>query len=342
MIIQPYQHPAMTHALGKRTHIGLAVLLALTACTNPAPSNSTAPAAPATDAPIGSASRPIVLAVPASLPTDIAPLAQEIADQLSALTGLSIATVPVQNERELVAALGAGEVHIAWLTPLAYLYAREKNYADLAFATTRGGQDKQAVEFLVNANAAARGEYKTYYDEPTAANFTDALHALAQFANKRPCWSDAYSATGYVAPLGMLAENGIAVKAGAFLQTDAAIVRALYLDPAGGICHFGATYFEARPLLEAEHEDVGQKVLIVWVSPPTVPYDAVAFAASLPQEVRVPILAALNALAQSESGRAALASVFQTEAFKFADDSLFAGLRHLVDVSGLLLFDLLR
>ena len=283
-----------------------------------------------------------MLAIPAALTDDLAPLAQEMTNQLSALTGLTIVALEVADERELVAALGDGRVHIAWLSPLAYLYAREKNYADIAFATTRGGQDKQAVQFLVNANAVARGEYKIYYDELTASNFSDAIHALAQFANKRPCWTEAHSATGYVAPLGLLADNGISVKTGAFMQTEADLVRSLYLDPAGGVCQFGAAYFDARPLLVAEHEDVSQKVSIVWVSPPTVPFDALTFSASLPQEVRVPILAALNILTQSESGRAMLNSIYHTEAFKFADDSLFADLRHLVDSSGLLLFDLLK
>ncbi len=333
----------MPHSTRKHKLLNLALLFMLTACTTPPLADVTAsPSALVAGAPIGSVSNPIMLAVPAALPADIAPLAQEIANQLSALTGLSIVPLEVADERELVAALGDGRVHIAWLSPLAYLYAREKNFADIGFATTRGGQDKQAVQFMVNANAAARGEFKTYYDELTASNFSDAIHALAQFANKRPCWTDVHSATGYVAPLGVLAENGIPVKTGAFMQTETDLLRSLYLDPAGGVCQFGASYFDARPRLVAEHEDVSQKVSIVWVSPPTVPFDALVFASSVPQELRLPILSALNALNQSENGRAMLNSIYHTEAFKFADDSLFADLRHLVDSSGLLLFDLLR
>jgi len=326
-----------------RSLIGITLIFALTSCTTLTSSDVTAaPSAPVTEAPLGTATNPIVLAIPAALPSDIAPLAQEMASQLSALTGLSIVTLEVSDERVLVTALSQGRVQIAWLSPLAYLYAHEKNYADIAFATTRGGQDKQAIQFMVNANAVARGEFKTYYDELSAANFTDTLHALAQFANKRPCWTDPYSATGYAAPLGVLADNGVPVKTGAFMQTEMDLVRSLYLDPAGGVCQFGATYFDARPLLAAEHEDVSLKVSIVWVSPPTVPFDAVVFGADLPQEARVPILSALTALTQSESGRAMLNSIYHTEAFEFADDSLFADLRHLVDVSGLLLFDLLK
>ena len=324
-----------------RRFLTLVLALALTACAATPSAGATESSQPEAGAALGTATRPIVLAVP-PLTEAIAPLAQEIADQISALTGFVVVLREVASERELVEALGAGEVHIAWLSPPAYLFARQNNYADLALATTRGGQDRQAVQFLVNATAAARGEFKTYAIESTGENVADAATALAQFADKRPCWTDSHSASGYAAPLGLLYENGISVKTGAFLQSDLALVRSLYLDPEGGVCQFGATYADARPLLAAEYEDVKDKVAVVWVSPPIVPFDAVVFAASLPQEARIPIMAALMSLTQSDHGRAALAAIYKTEAFLLADDSLLADLRRLVDASDLYLLDLLR
>ena len=71
----------------------------------------------------------------------------------------------------------------------------------------------------------------------------DAAVALAQFADKKPCWSDETSASGYVIPLGYLNANQIVTKPAAFVQGHPTVVRSLY---ATGICDFGATYVDAR------------------------------------------------------------------------------------------------
>ena len=54
-----------------------------------------------------------------------------------------------------------------------------------------------------------RAKYLSYFDPVEEANTAEAAVALAQFANKKPCWTDQLSPSGYVVPLGMLKQAGV-------------------------------------------------------------------------------------------------------------------------------------
>ena len=82
-----------------------------------------------------------------------------------------------------------------------------------------------------------------YFDSVKNENTADASTALAQFQNKKPCWADPLSPSGYVVPLGFLNEAGVQTDDPAFVAGQPTVVRAVY---AQGICDFGATYIDAR------------------------------------------------------------------------------------------------
>lgn len=327
----------------------LIFVLFLTACNLPlAPFNSTpvgsssTPTPDATLTPLGTKENPIVVALPPRASGEAEESAQAMIAQLAESSALSFVTVTPVSYSDLIEDLGVGQVHVAWLPPFPYLLALEQGYADAAIAATVNGRDRIAAQFLVSTRLLGQDGFKTYFNPASGENFSEAATALAQFRDRIPCWTDAYSATGYVLPLGLLAESKVQTRPGAFLQGDATVVQALQLDPQGAICQFGATYADARSLLEADQPDVKDRVVIVWQTEAIVPYDAVVYASSLTEEVRVRLSAALLTMAQTERGRASLHGAYGCDGLIFADDAMYDELRRYLHLSGVDLSALVR
>lgn len=297
---------------------------------------------PIPGAPLGTDENPIVLALIPSSGRDISESALDVAAQLSHLTGLIIIPFAPATYTEVVEALGDGRVHIAWLPPFPYLLAHEKGYADAALATTVLGRDLSAAQFLVNKQMVENRTFTVYFDPETGANLADAATALQQFKDKKPCWTDPYSPTGYVVPLGILNENGIQTKTGAFVQGHATVVKSLYADPEGTICQFGAAIADGQIFIASGYEDAAERVVAVWETEPIVPFDGVAYAESLPDEMRVSVSAAFLSMIQTEEGNAALRDTYQIDGLKLIDDTFYDALRHLLEQSGLELSTLVR
>lgn len=313
----------------------------LAGCTLPAASAPEAtPAVTATPSPLGSQANPIVLAIRPGSGPEAVQATQRIAAELSKLSGLTVTAGEVESTLYLIDSLGEGSVHIAVLSPFAYLSAREKGYANAAFAGTLNGQDKFGAQFIVNAQTAGLSGYKVYFDEGTQANRVDAAAALTQFQGARPCWSNSYSAAGYVFPLGMLKLQNIVVKDGAFLQGDEAVVKTIYQDTKGMLCDFGVTISDSRAGLLAELPDVNDKVLVVWRTDALIPVDGIAYSASLPEDLRFRLSAALAVI--SVQIPFDVKAAFGVDALVLTDDSFYTDLRTYLPLSGLGLENLIR
>ena len=292
--------------------------------------------------PLGTDANPIVLSLIPSSGRELPDSARDVAAQLSHLTGLVIVPFAPATYAEVVEALGDGRVHIAWLPPFPYLLAHEKGYADAALATTVLGRDLSAAQFLVNKQMVENRTFTVYYDSATGANLTDAASALQQFADKKPCWTDPYSPTGYVVPLGILNENGIQTKTGAFVQGHATVIKSLYQDPEGTICQFGTTVADHQIFIASGYEDATEQVVVVWMTAPIVPFDGVSYAASLPDEMRLSITSAFLVMIQTEEGNAALRDTYQIDGLNLVDDTFYNALRKMLEQSGLDLSTLVR
>ncbi len=259
----------------------------------------TEPPAPA----LGTPENPLIMALAPSATTDtLIAGGQAIADRLSEMTGYTIQIVVPTNYAALVEAMGAGNAHIGWLPPVAYIVAHEKGYADVGLITLRNGADHYSFQVVVNAARVADGTFTVYYDPVTGTNTADAATALAQFSGKRPCYTDPLSASGYLVPAGFLATNGISTRAGAWVQGHPTVIKSIYLSPRGEICDFGTTYVDARTAVTNDFPDVNDQVVIVWVSDPLIPNDNVSFISSMPQEMRDNLTNALLELASTEEG----------------------------------------
>jgi phosphonate transport system substrate-binding protein len=308
--------------------IVLAATIAFSACTpkaTPTPEVTTAPAAPT----LGTPDNPLVMALaPSATTQELIASGDSIATQLSAITGYTIKTTVPTSYGALIEAMGSGNAHIGWMPPLTYVVAKSKGYADVGLVVLRAGLDHYGFEYIARNDAG----FTSYYDAASGKDTASPDIALAQFNGKKPCWTDPYSASGYVMPLAKLTSLGFKPKTGAFVQGHPTVVSAVY---AKGICDFGAVYIDARSAIVKTTPDVMSVVDIIWVSDNIIPNDNVSYATAVPADMRAKLNDALMQLTTTEEGKAALKAVYNVDGLKSVQDSFYDDFRVLLQSTGL-------
>lgn len=331
----------------------LTLTLAMLACSlptqltgDPTPTPAALPEATPTFVPTpaptsapGSESNPLILALaPSPRPDDAANAAgQTIAAFIEKQTGYRIVVVGPASESDLVNALAAGNAHIASLSPFGYVLARETNSVEAALASLRDGKAFYGAQFIAGRDSG----FTSHFDIAREANNSDAATALAQFKDKKPCWSDSISPSGYVVPLGVLAQSQVQTREGAFIEGQPSVVRAVYAD---NICDFGATFIDARqsPVLEADYPDVMDKVRVIWRVPEVIPYENISISKQLPLEMRRNLQRAFIDLMLTADGKSAMQTAYGIDELQIIEDAAYDQFTVYVRASGLPLADLLK
>lgn len=328
----------MKRALYLFTALVIVLTMGLAACT-PKPTATPAPppptATPVPPPPLGSPENPIIMALaPSATTQELLAGGDAIAAKLSELTGYTIKASLPTSYAALVEAMGAGNAHIGWLPPLAYVLASQKGYAEVAYVAIRSGSDYYGAQFIAHVDSG----FTPYFD-PTAndgkgANTADAATALAQFNKKKPCWTDPLSASGYVIPSGIVLSTGAKPSTAAFVIGHPTVVRALYLK---GICDFGATYIDARTSSSLKDlPDVMDKVIVIWRTDPIIPNDNVSIATSVPADVKAKIVEALGTLASTPEGITLLKNGgYDISGLSPRDDTFYDPFRTYLQASGI-------
>jgi len=289
--------------------------------------------------PLGTEKNPLVLALPPStrLQPDVVSAGKTLSSLLENTTGYTFVSVIPPDEKTLIQAMGAGNAHIASLTPFGYVLASQERTAEAALAREQDGSIFYGAQFIARSDA----DYTTYFDPVQAKNLSEAAIALAQFKDKKPCWTDQRSPSGYLVPLGILAGAGIQTREPAFLASHPAVVRAVY---AGGICDFGATYVDARLYagLEDQLPDVTRKVDIIWRIPPIIPYETLVLGRGVPADVRRVLTRAFVDLMLDATGKSAMQALYGYSAVQVAQEGQYADFRKAVEDSGLDLSSLIE
>jgi len=284
-----------------------------------------------TSAPLGTAGNPLVLALSPGSASDENRVAagKAFAEQLSEVTGYTFVAVAPDSYARLVQAMERGNVHVAVLSPYAYALAYKQGAATATFASVQSGEKAYGAQFIARTDAG----FKSYFDASTGENRADAVSALSQFRDKKPCWPDEVSPSGYVIPAGILAHNEISLRTAAILQGQPAVVRAIY---AGGICDFGATYIDARtfPTVLDEYPDVLEEVEVIWQVPPVIPYEVLAISPNMTPKIELSIRDALFRLTGMQAGRQALGQTYGIEEWEQITDVFYEEFRLYLDASG--------
>ena len=287
---------------------------------------------------LGLPENPLILALAPSSNTQVQiDAAKVIAAQFTERTGYAVVTVIPDSYTALVDALEKGNAHIVLLDAFSYELAYQKGLVQAVFATITDGKATYGSQFI----ASRKGGFESYFDPIAQTNTAEASIALAQFADKKPCWSDETSPSGYVFPFGFLNQNQIQTRAAAFVQGHPTVVRSVYL---GGICDFGATYIDARkfPSLEDQYPDLMEQVIVVWQIPEIIPYSVLAFSTKIPQSMRDLFTNIVPALMQTTDGKAAFKAAYDIEELLPVNDAYFAEFHEYVDESRLELSALVK
>jgi phosphonate transport system substrate-binding protein len=281
--------------------------------------------------PLGSEENPLVLALPPSTKPepDVLTAGKTLSGLLEKTTGYKFVSVIPPNENELIHALGAGNAHLAPLSPFAYVMASQQGAAQAALAREQDGNVFYGAQFIAHSGP----DYVSYFDPVQSKNVREAPTALSQFADKKPCWTDQRSPSGYVVPLGILQGAGVQTRAPAFLASHPAVVRAIY---AGGICDFGATYVDARlyPGLEDQLPDVTKKVEVIWQIPPIIPYETIVLGRGVPSDVRRVLTRAFIDLMPDPQAKSAMQTLYGFSTMQAVQDGQYADFVKAVKDSG--------
>ncbi len=287
----------------------------------------------------GTEKNPLILALaPSSRPTaEVVAAGDIIAAFIESQTGYRVVTIVPSSENNLVEALGNGNAQIASLSPFAYLLARKNENVTAILASARDGQATYGAQFIANRD----GGFVSYFNAERNENTADASEALEQFQDKKPCWSDSTSPSGYVVPFGLLNQAQVQMRSGAFLEGQPNVVRAVYVDD---ICDFGATFIDARqlPALESDYPDVMERVIVVWRIPSIIPYENISLSNTLPVEMRRVLQRAFIDMMLTPEGKSAIQTVYGIDELQVVEDVAYSDFADYVNASGLDLADLIE
>ncbi|MCZ2128088.1 MAG: phosphate/phosphite/phosphonate ABC transporter substrate-binding protein [Anaerolineales bacterium] len=287
----------------------------------------------------GSDQNPLLLALaPNPHPSaDAISAANQLAAFIEKQSGYRVSAVAPPSELALIDALEKGNAHIVSLSPYGFALASERRLVSPLLARTLDGKIFYGAQFIVNRQSG----FALYYDEARGENSADAAVALRQFADKKACWSDATSPSGYAIPLGVLNQAKVKIGGGAFLDGQIDVVRGVY---AAGICDFGATFIDARksPALESSYADATDKVKIVWRIPEIIPYENISMASALPFEMRRAVESAILDFALTPAGKSALQTLYGFDEMRHISDDAYAEFLKYMAASGLNLADLIK
>ena len=294
---------------------------------------------PLPKAELGLAENPLILALPPSADSQAEiDAAKVIASQFTERTGYVVVTVTSDSDGALVDALEKGNAHIVLLEPYSYELAYQKGLVKASYAAVKDGKSKYGAQFIASRKAG----FTSYFNPLNETNtVNDSSITLAQLQEKKPCWSDETSPSGYVIPLGYLNSNQVITKPAAFVEGHPSVVRALY---ASGICDFGATYIDARkfPSLEDEFPDLLEQVIVIWRIPEIIPYDVLAFSTNMPQPMRDLFANIIPAILQTDAGKAAFKTAYDIEELEPVNDAFYNEFRKYIEESGVELSTLLK
>lgn len=297
------------------------------------------PRATPTTAPLGTIGNPLVVTLLPGSASDEDRVAagKAFAEQLSEVTGYTFVVAAPDSYARLVQALGQGNAHVAVLSPYAYGLAYKQGFASAAFAKVDSGEMAYGAQFIARTDKG----FQSYFNAVTGENLEDASVALSQFRDKKPCWPDESSPSGYVIPAGILAHNDIPLQTPAILQGQPTVVRAVYV---GGICDFGATYIDARsfPTVLDEYPNVLEEVDIIWRVPPIIPYEVLTLAQNLPPQIDLAIRDALFRITGMQAGRQVLGQAYGIENWERITDAFYDEFRLYLETSGVDLESLLE
>lgn len=270
---------------------------------------------------LGTEENPILwVFVPSREGEEVTAAAEGVADLLHEQTGLFFKTFVATDYTAAIEALCSDppKAHMGSLATFALITAADRGCATPALVASRRGSLTYTGQIIAGADTG--------------------INSLADIKGKTFCATEPTSTSGWIIPSVMLRAAGLN------LDTDLSVTYAGGHDAAvlgvyNGECQAGASFVDARTLIEGDYPDVMDKVKVVEVSI-DIPNDGVQFVNSFDPEMRKQIVDSLLSIAATEDGSAALNGAYQWDGLEAHGNEFYDPFRQLLDAAGISAADL--
>jgi phosphonate transport system substrate-binding protein len=284
--------------------LALLLLLALPSCYKPKSAGK----------PVGSADNALTMAfVPSVEAQQVLDSGEQLAALLSEKTGLTIKPLEATSYVGIVEAMSTGDVQVAWLPPMAYVFANQRNGAKVVLKVVRHGAPTYRGQIVVAA------------DSP--------LKSIADLKGKKLSFPDQQSASGHLYPTALMLEHGVDPEKDCTVvysgSHDAALTALLK-----GSVDAACTFDDARNGLKEAFPDIMEKTRVL-AKTTDIPADCVAVSATLDPAIAQKITDGLVALAADEQGKKILMELYEIEGLVPGTDSDYQPVRDMAAQLGL-------
>lgn len=264
---------------------------------------------------LGTAKDPLIQAfVPSTEAQKIVENAQPLAGLLREHTGYFVKNMVATSYIAVVEALGQGHAHIAWLPPMAYVLAHQRNGARVILKVVRHGQAVYHGIILVRKDSG--------------------INTLADLKGKTFAFVEPASASGHLYPRALLLKNGIDPERDLSRYMFAGSHDSAVLAVFNGSVDAGACYDDARIKFEETMPEVLAETEVL-ARTAGIPSDNVVVSKDLPDDMVAKLTEALAAIAKDPVGKQVLFDIYNVEGLMPAADADYDTLRETARVLGL-------
>jgi phosphonate transport system substrate-binding protein len=305
--------------------LGIVAAFVVAACggTTQQPTQPTAAAPTAQPtARLGGINRPIVMAfVPSQDTARITASGKAIAASLERATALKWDVKVPTSYAATIEGMCAGQIDVAWLAPLAYVTANQKNCAEVILGSLR-------IDPLTN-------QLSTTYSSQIIVRADSGINDLKGLKGKKFAFVDPLSASGTLYPTVTIKKDTGEEPKSFFSQTifagghDKAVL-AVYQGQVDG----AASFIDARDALEKTFPDIKQKTKRIVTAGP-IPNDTVSIRKNFPAELRDQIQKALLDYSKTDDGKKSLKSLYSIDGLDKVDPKVYDPILDAAKIAGL-------
>lgn len=251
----------------------------------------------------------------------VKPLEEALTQRL----GIPVKGVITQDYQAAVEAIGSNQAQIGMLPSLQMSQACDKYGAVPALQTERNGASSYAAQFFTNnpdkycSDTPVPGANGMLYCNGTEGGTGPAgLDSLKKLKGAKVALLQAASPAGYIFPVAAMNKAGVSLDKGDITPVQVGANDAAVLAVYHGDAEVGASYWDARSVVQGDTPDVGQK-LVVFALTDQIPNDGVSISSGLSKAWQTKIADAMKDYAGTPDGVKALTAIYQITGLTDAD-----------------------
>lgn len=219
----------------------------------------------------------------------------------------------------VVEAFGTKRADIAALNTFGYIMANDRYKAQARITFIRSGKDTYQSQILARADSKVK--------------------KLADIEGKKFAYVDPASASGYLMPAKLFADNKIKPSQTVFANKHDNVVMMIYQKQVDA----GATFYsqpnekgeieDARRLVKAQYPDIEQQVKIIQLTDP-IPNDPIVMRADLDEKIKTTVVDALMKFMDTPEGQKAFNDIYGITGMVRTTDARYDSVREMLKALG--------